>query len=174
MQSRKRVFLGLGSNVGDRIENILRALEELSRLGELVKVSTVYESEPWGVKEQPTFLNCAVEMKTSLSPEELLSRIKDIERRLGRVERFHWGPREIDIDIILYDELVIESDKLKVPHPFIEKRDFVLVPLLELDEDLVNPKSGVPYRTYLERVRVALKPFCCIRREGGTSVGSLP
>ena len=166
MQSRKKVFLGLGSNLGNRIENIFRALEELSSLGKLMKVSTVYESEPWGVREQPSFLNCVAELITDLPPEELLKGVKSIEVALGRVRRFHWGPREIDIDILLYEDVISEKEDLKLPHPYIGKRDFVLIPLLELEEDLRDPISGSPYRELLKDIEVKLKPFCCIRTEG--------
>ncbi|RLJ69905.1 2-amino-4-hydroxy-6-hydroxymethyldihydropteridine diphosphokinase [Hydrogenivirga caldilitoris] len=163
MKSRERVFLGLGSNVGDRVKNILSALEELSRLGKLIKVSTVYESEPWGVEDQPPFLNCVVELKSPLPPKKLLAEVKSIEKKLGRIERTRWGPREIDIDILLQDNLVYESEELKLPHPLIEYRDFVLIPLLELDTNLINPKSGKAYKDSLPKIENRLKPFCCIR-----------
>ncbi|WP_457599857.1 2-amino-4-hydroxy-6-hydroxymethyldihydropteridine diphosphokinase [Hydrogenivirga sp.] len=173
MQSRKRTFLGLGSNVGNRLENIVRAIDRLSRLGEVVKVSTVYESEPWGVEEQPPFLNCVLELRTPIGVRELLTEVKEIERSVGRKMRFRWGPREIDIDILLYDHEVVDEPGLSVPHPYIEERDFVLVPLLELDGSLVNPKTGKAYREHLPGLRPKLKPFCCIVGQGRPSVGAL-
>lgn len=159
-ESRKRVFLGLGSNVGDRLSFILRALEELERVGEVVKVSTVYESEPWGVLDQEPFLNCVLELRTHLDPFTLLERLKRIEKEVGRKPRFRWGPREIDVDILLYEGEVVESPTLRIPHPFIKERDFVLIPLLEIDPTLRDPKTGVPYRE--KKLEGRLKPFCCL------------
>jgi 2-amino-4-hydroxy-6-hydroxymethyldihydropteridine diphosphokinase len=169
MESRKRVFLGLGSNLGNRLENIFKALEELSRIGKVERVSTVYESPPWGVENQPSFLNCVVELRTDSEPEDLLKAVKEIEQKLGRVKRFHWGPREIDIDILLYGEEVVDETHLKIPHPFIQERDFVLFPLLELDESLKDPREGRPYKYYAERLKNRLTPYCSL-----LSVGSFP
>ncbi len=174
MQSRKRVFLGLGSNVGDRIGNILKAIDSISSLGVVIKVSTLYESEPWGVEDQPAFVNCVAEIETDLKPRDLLKEAKRLEEKIGRVKRFHWGPREIDIDIVLYGEEVVNEEDLKIPHPFIKKRDFVLVPLLELDESLADPITGEPYRTHLDEIEVKLKPLCSVLRGKAPSVGTLP
>ncbi len=167
MQSRKRIFLGLGSNVGDRLGNIMRAIEELRILGEIRAVSTIYESEPWGVSQQPTFLNCVVEMFTVLDPHKLLTEVKGIERRIGRKDRFRWGPREIDIDILLYSDEVIEKSDLKIPHPYIGERDFVLVPLLEIDSSLHNPETGRPFKEFLSNLNITIKPFCCLLMKRG-------
>ncbi len=165
MESRKRILLGLGSNVGDRISYILKAIDELERIGELGRISTVYESEPWGVVDQDPFLNCVLELFTGLDPFTLLKRLKEIEKRVGRKERFRWGPREIDIDILLYEEEVVDTPELRIPHPFIKERDFVLIPMLELDPNLKDPLSGEPYRKV--RLSNGLRPFCCIlKREG--------
>ncbi len=161
MQSRKKVFLSLGSNVGNRIGNILKAIDLLRGLGEIRKVSTVYESEPWGVSDQPPFLNCVVLMETSLLPEELLGELKKIERIVGRKERFRWGPREIDIDILLYDDEVVELPNLSIPHPHMTDRDFVLYPLLELEE-VRDPRTGRPFRDSLRNLSLSLRPFCSI------------
>ncbi len=169
MRSRKRVFLGLGSNLGDRLGYLLSAMDRISELGEVRAISTVYESEPWGVEEQPPFLNCVLELWTDIPPEELLKMLKEIERAVGRRERFRWGPREIDIDILLYGNEVIDSEELKIPHPHLEERDFVLVPLLEIDRKLRNPKNGRSLSESLNRLEVKLKPFCCIlKREKGS------
>ncbi len=170
MRSRKRVFLGLGSNLGDRLGYLLSAMDRISELGEVRAISTVYESEPWGVEEQPPFLNCVLEFWTDIPPEELLKMLKEIERAVGRRERFHWGPREIDIDILLYGNEVFEGKELKIPHPHLEERDFVLVPLLEVDRKLRNPKNGRSLSESLNRLEVKLKPFCCIylKREKGS------
>ncbi len=159
---RTRVFLGLGSNVGDRLGYIQRAVRSLSSFCRIGRVSTVYESDPWGVEKQPPFLNCVVEAYTAEPPFELLRRIKEAEKSLGRKERFRWGPREIDIDILLYGEEVIDEAVLKVPHPYIRERDFFLIPLLELEPELVSPEDGIPYREALTYVRASLRPYCCL------------
>ena len=174
MQSRKRVFLGLGSNVGDRIGNIVKAIDSLRSLGAIKRVSTLYESKPWGVEDQPAFVNCVVEIETDLKPRDLLKEAKRLEEKLGRVKRFHWGPREIDIDILLYEEDIVDEEDLKIPHPFIKERDFVLVPLLELDRSITDPSTGKPYLTYLDELEVKLKPLCSILEGKAPSVGTLP
>lgn len=164
MESRKRVLLGLGSNVGERVSYILRALEELEKIGELGRISTVYESEPWGVTDQEPFLNCVLEFFTYLDLFTLLRSLKEIEKRVGRKERFRWGPREIDIDILLYGNEVVDTPELRIPHPFIKERDFVLIPMLEVDPELRDPVSGEPYRNVKPKGK--LKPFCCILKRG--------
>lgn len=161
MESR-RTYLGLGSNVGDRLSNILRAIDLLRNFLNIEKISTIYESKPWGVEDQPHFLNCVLAGETSLSPMELLKEVKRIERDVGRRKRFRWGPREIDIDILLYGEEVLELPDLKIPHPYIKRRDFVLVPLLEIEENLSDPKTGELYKVALKELEVRLKPICSI------------
>jgi len=104
-----------------------------------VKTSALVETEPWGVKEQPPFINMALEAETDLDPEALLGTLKDIERALGRRETFRWGPRTADLDILFYDDLVMESDTLQIPHPFLHARDFVLTPLAEIAPGKVHP-----------------------------------
>ena len=138
-------FLGLGSNVGERHTFLRTAVRELQNLP-LVRVvwtSSVYETDPVGVVGQSKFLNAALEIETGIEPLSLLEEIKSIEQRLGRKKTEKWGPREIDIDILLYDGLVFEDASLRVPHPELEKRRFVLVPLREIAPDLVHPISGM-------------------------------
>lgn len=134
-----RVFIGLGSNIGDRIEYCRTALSEISRFGQIVKVSSVYETEPVGKEDQPDFINCAAEVETSLSPDELLIRLKSIEDKLGRTREDEWGPRTIDLDILFYDDLVIDTDELQIPHLSVHVRRFVLRPLCEIEPGLVHP-----------------------------------
>jgi 2-amino-4-hydroxy-6-hydroxymethyldihydropteridine diphosphokinase len=134
-----KIFLGLGSNLGNKEENIKKAIEELSKIFSSVKVAPLYISKAWGVTEQPDFINTAVSAETDSDPEDLLKTVKDIEKIVGRVETFRWGPREIDIDILLYGDQVFTSENLQIPHAGIHERDTVLVPLLELDGDLVHP-----------------------------------
>ena len=162
MRERRRVFLGLGSNVGNRIAFILRAVEELAERFGVLDVSTVYESDPWGVEDQPPFLNCVVKMETSLSPRDLLRELQHIERKIGRRHRFRWGPREIDIDILLYGGEMIREEDLEIPHPRMGERDFVLIPLVEVEPEVRDPRSGVPYRSLLGSMTSSLRPFCCV------------
>lgn len=162
MGIRRCVFLGLGSNLGDRIGFILRAIEELERRFGILAVSTVYESDPWGVRDQPPFLNCVLKIATSLGPRDLLREVRNVESKIGRKRRFRWGPREIDIDILLYGEEMIRERDLEVPHPRMGERDFVLFPLVEIEPDARDPRSGVPYRSLLEGLPFSLRPFCCI------------
>jgi 2-amino-4-hydroxy-6-hydroxymethyldihydropteridine diphosphokinase len=135
-----RVFVGLGSNLGDRELNLRRALVRLEQLGS-VRVSSFRETDPVGVTDQPKFLNAAAELATDLSPRELLERLLEIERELGRdraTER-RWGPRVIDLDLLLFGEEAIDEPGLTVPHPRLADRRFVLEPLCELNEDLALP-----------------------------------
>ncbi len=141
------VYLCLGSNSGDRLKLIEQAVSFLNLAQDikLIRTSALYETEPWGVKNQNWFLNMAVEIKTSLSPQDLLVKLQNIERTLGRnrEKEIRWGERPIDIDIIFYDNLVLESDVLTIPHKFMHKRAFVLVPLLELIPDFVHPVFNI-------------------------------
>ena len=139
------VFLGLGSNLGAREANIAAALKLIAALPKtrLVCCSSIYETEPWGVRSQPRFLNCTCKLETELAPAELLSRLLDVERALGRrrtAEKF--GPRTIDIDILLYDDLIIDGGEPAIPHPRMHRRRFVLEPLCEIARDVIHPKLG--------------------------------
>lgn len=139
------VFLGLGSNVGERQKFLNQAVAEMKKIADtsIIWASSIYETEPCGNTEQAKFLNAALEIETPLQPPELLRVTKEIERRLGRVATVKWGPREIDIDVLLYDGLVYDDETLIVPHPEIEKRKFVLVPLKEIAPDVVHPINGM-------------------------------
>jgi 2-amino-4-hydroxy-6-hydroxymethyldihydropteridine diphosphokinase len=136
------VYLGLGTNLGDRRENLRQALARLRQLTELEAVSRVYESEPVGYLEQPDFWNLVVRVRTQLEPKPLFHRIKQIERDLGRAESFRNAPRLIDIDILTYDELVQHDQELSLPHPRLHERSFVLLPLADLAPDFRHPESG--------------------------------
>jgi 2-amino-4-hydroxy-6-hydroxymethyldihydropteridine diphosphokinase len=138
------VFLGLGSNIGDRRASLQKAVSGLQQLTDVKVVwcSSLYETEPWGRKDQPKFLNGVLEIETTLAPSSLFPQLKALERQIGRTPSERWGPREIDIDILLYDGLVHEDDQLTVPHPELPHRKFVLVPLQEIAPDLVHPVSG--------------------------------
>ena len=130
----KKAVLGLGTNMGDRLENLENALKSLELLPKtkLIKKSDIYETEPWGYTEQARFLNCACLVETELTPNALLGACLGIEAALGRVRQFKNGPRIIDIDLLLYEGESIKTNELTVPHPFILQRDFVLVPLHDL------------------------------------------
>lgn len=129
-----RVYLSLGSNMGDSFFYILNAISKLDKLDmtQVTRVSKFYKTKAWGYKEQEDFINCCVELETKLLPYKLLSEISNIESNLQRVREVHWGPRTIDIDIIFYDDLRIESEKLTIPHKYYKQRNFVLVPLLDI------------------------------------------
>jgi len=145
------VHLGLGSNLGNRQDTLKQACVELETLPLLqFRVSTIYESEPLLKMPQPKYLNMVVCGLTELSPLELLKKCQQIENRLGRVRNEHWGSRTIDIDILAYGGECIDSEILKIPHPEMEKRSFVLVPLLELSPELVHPKTGISIRKLWE------------------------
>jgi GTP cyclohydrolase-4 len=135
-------YLCLGSNLGKREENLRQALTLLSLKVNLEEVSSVYETEPVGYKEQPLFLNLVCRIATNLPPEELLHLAKDIETRMGRVvvPSFPNAPRPIDIDILFYEDKIMETPNLTIPHPRLQDRAFVLVPLAEIAPDLVHPK----------------------------------
>ncbi|MEW6585311.1 MAG: 2-amino-4-hydroxy-6-hydroxymethyldihydropteridine diphosphokinase [Nitrospirota bacterium] len=133
-------YIGIGSNLGDRQKNCERAIELLLQQGISVnKRSSFYETEPWGMKDQPLFLNMAVEVETGCSPEELLAVVKGIESAMGRDETVRWGPRVIDLDILLIDQMVVSSRDLEVPHPHMHVRAFVLEPLEEIAPHVIHP-----------------------------------
>lgn len=136
------VYLGLGSSLGDREANIKKAIELLAPYVRVKRLSSLYETEPVGLREQPPFLNAVLAGETELSPEALLIKVKEIERALGRVPSFPNAPRPIDIDLLFYDGQVMSTPELTLPHPRLHERAFVLVPLAELAPRLVHPGTG--------------------------------
>jgi len=142
-------YLGLGTNLGDRGENLRRALRALRRVGTIEAISSVYESEPVGYRDQPDFWNMAVRIRTGLSPHALLAAVKSIECELGRVPSFRNAPRPIDVDILLYDERVVSGPDLAIPHPRLLERVFAMRPLVELDPEVRHPCTGRRIRDHL-------------------------
>lgn len=139
MATFHKVYLGLGSNLGDRQNNLIQALQQLKSKVTVEKVSSFYETEPVGYLDQPLFLNAVALVSTDLTPEEVFSLAKTVERRMGRQPTFRNAPRPIDIDILFYDDLILENPELQIPHPRLHERAFVLVPLAEIAPELIHP-----------------------------------
>jgi 2-amino-4-hydroxy-6-hydroxymethyldihydropteridine diphosphokinase len=138
-----KAAIALGANMGDRLASLRRAVKALSgKAGTVISTSEVYETTPWGMTDQPSFLNAAIIIETELCPMELLAEVKKIEQELGRVESVRWGPREIDLDIIFYGDAVVDDPMLKIPHPHMRERSFVLAPLADIAPDWANPSDG--------------------------------
>ena len=135
-----RAYVALGSNLGDREENLRTALKHLQENGvEVIKTSTFIETEPYGVTDQPGFVNAVCQVETELAPLELLHLLLSIEQEMGRVRLRRWGERNIDLDLLLYEDAVVESEELTLPHPDMQNRDFVLIPLAEVAGEVVHP-----------------------------------
>ncbi|HFD81104.1 MAG TPA: 2-amino-4-hydroxy-6-hydroxymethyldihydropteridine diphosphokinase [Gammaproteobacteria bacterium] len=158
-------YIGLGSNLQEPRAQLRSALEALAELpqGRLAAVSSLYRSAPMGPQDQPDYLNAVARIETALEPEPLLDTLQAIERAQGRVRTRRWGPRTLDLDLLLYGERIIDSERLSVPHPGLAERDFVLCPLAELDAGLEIPGQG-PVQQLL----------ACCPSDGLTRVGTCP
>ena len=136
-----RVFLGIGTNLGDRERNLQEARTALSQRLKILKESSIYQTAPWGYLDQPAFLNQVIEAQTDLSPLNLLDFLKQTENQLGRQANFRFGPRLIDLDILFYGNRIIQTPRLQVPHPRLTERAFVLIPLAEIAPEFVHPQN---------------------------------
>jgi 2-amino-4-hydroxy-6-hydroxymethyldihydropteridine diphosphokinase len=152
-------FLGLGSNLGDRQRNLRKAVGLLGDALDIVRVSSIYETDPVGVHYQPPFLNVVLQAETNLEPSALLATVKGIERDVGRVYTFRWGPRVLDVDILLYGDRTVDEPALVIPHPEMRSRAFVLVPLCEIAPQACLPDGEAlcppPEALSSQRVRMA-------------------
>ncbi len=149
-------YLGLGGNLGDRLAALTDALTHLDATPGLCRVScsSIYETEPWGVTDQPSFLNLAAAFATTLSPTELLAVVKSVEQAVGRTQTYRWGPRQIDVDVLLYGDRAVKltMPDLQIPHTRLRQRAFVLVPLAEIAPDASVPPDGATVRRLLDDV----------------------
>ena len=138
---KNNIFLGLGSNIDDRVLHLNTATSLIGSCVDIkiVQSSLIYETEPWGIRNQNSFLNQVLKIESSLSPEDLLTFVKEVEIKTGRTERARWHEREIDIDVLFYDKKILSSEKFKLPHGEIQNRKFVLVPMCEIAEDFTHP-----------------------------------
>ncbi|AVQ38136.1 2-amino-4-hydroxy-6-hydroxymethyldihydropteridine diphosphokinase [Clostridium sporogenes] len=147
-------YVAFGSNIGEKENYIKRALEKIEeREIKIIKVSPIYETEPYGVLDQDSFLNGVVKIETNLTPEDLIEELLNIEKQLDRVRERRWGPRTIDLDIIFYDDLIINEKDLVIPHKDMENREFVLKPLCDIDENFIHPVLKKSVRELYDRLK---------------------
>lgn len=151
---RNTAYLALGSNLGDRFENLKQAIRALVNEKDIsvVNISSIYETEPVGYVDQDPFLNMVIQVETGLSPIELLKLSLKIENDLGRIREIKWGPRTLDLDILMYNQENIETEELIVPHPRMHQRAFVLIPLLEINHHIHVPKIEKPLKLWVEKL----------------------
>jgi 2-amino-4-hydroxy-6-hydroxymethyldihydropteridine diphosphokinase len=149
------VYLALGTNLGDRPGNLQATITAFPPAVKVLEMSPIYETLPWGVTDQPAFLNMVLKGKTRLAPLALLTHLKDLEIQMGRRPSVRYGPRKIDIDLLFYDDIILNTTRLTIPHPNLHERAFVLVPLADLAPELVHPVFGKTVRRLLAQVGTA-------------------
>jgi len=147
-----QVYLSLGTNLGKRLDNLAQARALLLPEVQVKKLSSVYETAPWGYLDQADFYNQVLLGETTLTPLRLLNKLKRIENILGRKQTFRYGPRVIDLDILFYESCIINTKRLQIPHPRLQERAFVLVPLVEIAPDFVHPQLGLTMQELLDQV----------------------
>jgi len=140
-KERGKIYIGVGANLGDREVNIRESLDKMSRFAEILNVSNIYETKPYGKTDQPDFLNCVVEIDTTLDPQMLLDRLLAVENEMGRIRAEKWGPRVLDLDILFYGNLIVENDHLELPHYDFENRMFFVQPMCDLNKNFIHPLS---------------------------------
>jgi 2-amino-4-hydroxy-6-hydroxymethyldihydropteridine diphosphokinase len=149
-----KAYIGIGSNIGDAVGNVQEAFKKLGEIGSLLAHSSLYVTKPWGFANQADFINAVALIEVSCAPDILLGKVLQIERDMGRERLVRWGPRIIDLDILTYDNEYISQEGLSVPHPHMNERAFVLVPLAELDDSFEKALNALPQETLAEVVRI--------------------
>jgi len=148
-------FIGIGCNVGNKIINIKSAIKQINKLPEtsVEKISSIYETMPFGDVKQNNFFNAVIKIFTVLNLKELFTELKNIEQKLGRIKREKWGPREIDLDILLFNDLIISDEIITLPHKGLIYRDFVMIPLIEIEPDLIHPVFNKKIFTFVTELK---------------------
>lgn len=158
MNNHEKIYLHTGSNLGQKEQNLANARQLIyENIGLITAESELYETEAWGFSDQPSFVNQALEVTTTLSPEQLLHKILSIELKMGRVRNQKWEPRLIDIDIIFYGDHIIKTENLIIPHPHMHERNFVLVPLMEIAKDVIHPELKLSLKELYKNSKDPLK-----------------
>ena len=148
-------YIGIGSNLGDKLQNYEKAISEILKFDRhrFLAKSSLFKTQPMGYTAQDWFVNGVIKIETDLEPHELLQALKTIESQLGRAKTFRWGPRTIDLDILFFDDIEIQTEELQIPHPSIQDRGFVLIPLAEIDRNLVHPTLKKTVQEFLENLK---------------------
>ncbi len=159
------IYISLGGNVGDRAENLSSAIQMIARRMDIIALSSLYETEPWGLTGQPNFLNAVAQISYNDEPNALLKDLQEIETELGRVRKTFWGKRTIDIDILLFGKIVTANLELTIPHKYLLMRDFFIVPLLEIAPDIVHPVSKGKIADYEQKMPQQLRTIISIKKD---------